>query len=85
MNIILISALRDIYLMFRALDRSQDGYLNREEFCRFFEVCNLKWKPLLIVPQKPWPCCKKFGVLVLQFLQSAYSEYIFSKIDSSHN
>jgi hypothetical protein len=65
--------------MFRALDKSEDGYLNREEFCRFFEVIDLKWKPLLIVPQKPWRFFKKFGVLVIRFLKSPYAEYIFSK------
>lgn len=72
-------ALRDIYLMFRAMDHSQDGYLNKEEFCRFFEYVNHTWTPLLTVPQKPWPIFKDFGLLVLKFLNSKYSGFLSSK------
>jgi len=76
----LFLALRDIYLMFRAMDHSQDGYLSKEEFCRFFEYANHAWTPLLTVPQKPWPFFKEFGLFLLRFLNSKYSDYIFSKL-----
>ncbi|EGD72607.1 hypothetical protein PTSG_04342 [Salpingoeca rosetta] len=35
---------RDIVLSFNMLDRTIDGYVSKEEFYRFFEVCELRWR-----------------------------------------
>ena len=75
-----ITALRDIYLTFRALDKSADGILSREEFYRFYEVSTLRWKPVRsLTLQKQWTFFKEFGVLAQKFLNSPYSNHLFSK------
>jgi hypothetical protein len=32
-------------LAFKAQDKSTDGLLSQEEFCRFYKVADLKWEP----------------------------------------
>jgi len=79
-NCLLKLALRDIYLTFRALNKTGDGVLNREEFYRFYEVSSLQWKPVRsLTLQKQWTCFKEFGAMAQNFLNSPYSNHLFSK------
>ncbi|CAG7819923.1 unnamed protein product [Allacma fusca] len=73
-------SLRDIYLIFRALNKANDGVISREEFCRFYEVAHLKWKPMTPGFQKSWPVFEKVGVHVQRFLNSQYADLIFNAI-----
>ncbi|ODM99706.1 Two pore calcium channel protein 1 [Orchesella cincta] len=75
-------SLRDIYLTFRALDRSGDGILSREEFCRFYEVADLKWKSVISVTgfQAQWPYFKEIGVTAQRFLTSPYANHLFNGV-----
>lgn len=76
-----IAALRDIYLTFKALDKSGDGILSREEFCRFYEFADLKWEPHLKNAsdfQRQWPFCTDLGMQAQRFLNSPYSDHLFS-------
>ncbi len=74
-------SLRDIYLTFRAINKSGNGFLTRDEFCRFFEFSDLRWKPLKASTdfQRNWIYFKEYGVLVQRFLNSPYADYVFSE------
>ncbi len=76
------TGLRDIYLTFKALDRSGDGILSREEFCRFYEMADLKWKPVIHSTgfQPQWTYFRQAGVHAQRFLNSPYAKHIFNGI-----
>ena len=40
----LISAYRDVYLMFRLLNPSASGFIDVEEFYNIYDALNMKWK-----------------------------------------
>jgi hypothetical protein len=69
-------------LAFKALDKSGDGLLSREEFCRFYEVADLKWEPQIKKSgfEKRWAFCGELGVHFSRFVNHPYSDYLFSKI-----
>lgn len=73
-------ALRDTYLCYRALNVSGSGILSREEFSKFYEVWNLRWKPYQS-PQKrmEWTFFREFGLKLQNLLYSPYSNHFFSK------
>lgn len=78
-------SLRDIYLTFKALDKSGDGILSREEFCKFYEFADLKWEPQVTHPvgfQRQWVLCADLGVKAQRFLNSPYADHLFSKIQT---
>ena len=75
----MFTALRDIYLGFKALNKSGDGVVTREEFCRFYDVAHLKWKPVKTGGfQKTWPVFENVGVRVHRFLNSSAADILFS-------
>ena len=43
---------RDVYLIFKALNKSNTGSLSLDEFYQVYTACNLKWRPT--EPEAPW-------------------------------